>query len=137
MRFFLPAIAIGLTLFYCTPKKGPSHLLIEANEVHNEALGIYSEAHRLFELIKVKAEDNGDNALVARLDSIHDLLHSWEDGIYEVPGFEHDHGDEGHSHEHSHVIPPPMTDQSMLDYQKNARTAIEEIRDALKELDKN
>ena len=117
--------------FACTSKKGPGDLLIEANEVHQEAMAIYHDTHERYEAVKKKADELGDSLVIARLDSIHDLLHNWEEGLYEVPGFEHshEHSHEGHSHDHSHKTAPAMTDQSMLDYQKNAKSAIEEIRE--------
>src|SRR5690606_1422279 len=135
MKLFFSALFLGTcVIFSCSPKKGPSEILIQANDVHNEALGIYSEAHELYETLKRQAETSNNERLIIQLDSIHELLHRGEDGVYEVPGCEHDHGEQGHSHEHSHVVAPRMTDQSMLDYQINARKAIEEIREVLQDL---
>lgn len=134
MKFMLPAVLAASLLFSCSQTNEPSETLKQANEVHNEALAIFSEAHALHHSLKKRAAESTDERLAARLDSIHALLHGWEDGVYEVPGFEHEHGGEGHSHEHSHKHAPSMTDQSMLEYQENAKKAIEEIRDALKEM---
>ncbi len=132
-------LCLGGVFFSCSPKKEASEVLVEANEVHKEAVEIYDEAHELYETVKRNAADKKDSAIVARLDSIHDLLHSWKDGLYEVPGFEHDHDHEGegHDHDHKHTVAPSMTDQSMLDYQKNAKEAIKEIRDTLRSLASN
>lgn len=118
----------------CSAKKEAGQTLTEANQVHNEAIGIYKEAHELYAAVKKNAETALDSTLTVRLDSIHDLLHTWEDGLYEVPGFEHEHEHKegGHDHEHKHKVAPSMTDESMLDYQKNAKAAIEEIRNTLK-----
>ncbi len=129
---FASVCSIG-TFLSCSSGQGPNEVLTEANQVHLEAVEIYNETHELLETLQGEAKAGGDSQAVARLDSIHDLLHSWKDGLYEVPGFEHshDHGEEGHTHEHSHKAAPSMTDQSMLDYQKNARAAIEEIRKSL------
>ncbi len=124
--------AVGAMLS-CSSRQEPGEILTEANKVHLEAVEIYDQTHELLEKKQGEAKAGGDSLVTARLDSIHGLLHSWKDGLYEVPGFEHshDHGGAGHSHEHSHKAAPSMTDQSMLDYQKNARAAIEEIRKSL------
>ncbi len=129
---FVSVCSIGAFLS-CSSGQGPNEILSEANQAHLEAVEIYNETHELLEKLQDDAKAGGDSQAVARLDSIHDLLHTWKDGLYEVPGFEHshDHGEEGHTHDHSHKAAPSMTDQSMLDYQKNARSAIEEIRKAL------
>ncbi len=129
---FASVCSIGV-LLSCSSGQGPSEVLTEANQVHLEAVEIYNETHELLEKMQEEAKAGADSLATARLDSIHELLHNWKDGLYEVPGFEHshDHGEEGHSHEHNHKAAPSMTDQSMLDYQKNARSAIEEIRKSL------
>ena len=118
----------------CSSVQGPNEIQKEANEVHLQSVKIYNETHELLEKQQEMAKAGSDSLAIARLDSIHDLLHSWKEGLYEVPGFEHshDHGEEGHAHDHSHKATPPMTDQSMLDYQKNALTAINEINSSLK-----
>ncbi|ODS76966.1 MAG: hypothetical protein ABS46_18650 [Cytophagaceae bacterium SCN 52-12] len=122
------------TFLACSSGQGKNEVLAEANRVHLEAVEIYDETHELLEKLQEEAKAGEDSQAVARLDSIHDLLHNWKDGLYEVPGFEHthDHGEEGHKHDHDHKAAPSMTDESMLDYQKNARAAIEEIRKSLR-----
>lgn len=120
-------------LLSCSSGQRPNEVLKEANQVHLEAVEIYSETHQLLEKMQEEAKAGADSLVAARLDSIHELLHNWKDGLYEVPGFEdsHNHGEEGHKHDHNHKAAPSMTDQSMLDYQKNARSAIDEIRKSL------
>ena len=122
----LTVLAAVCMLASCSSKKGPSELLEQANVVHLEAVGVYEEAHELFGKLKAEAEAQKDSLSIASLDSIHDVLHHWKDGLYEVPGFEHAH-DHSDGHDHSHKPAPNMTDQSMLDYQKNAKQAIEEV----------
>lgn len=126
----LTVFAAVCTLASCSSNKAPSELLVEANKVHLEAVEIYEQAHDLFGKLKSEAEAQKDSLHLASLDSIHDVLHHWKDGLYEVPGFEHahdHHSDGGDGHDHSHKPAPNMTDQSMLDYQKTAKQAIEEL----------
>lgn len=118
-----------LFLAGCTGQSGPGDLLKQANRVHLEAVALYNETHELYDSLKKQAKADQDSLLLSRLDSLHKLMHSWEDGLYEVPGFEHDHGGhDGDEHKHEHKTAPKMTDQSMLEYQESARAAIEELK---------
>lgn len=128
-KLLLYAILItGLIGGSCSGKKQPGEMLVEANKVHLEAVAIYDEAHTLLDAAKGKAVARNDSALLVRVDSVHQLLHAWKESLYEVPGFEHNHEAGGHNHEHEHKAVPAMTDESMLSYQKNAKTAVEEIK---------
>lgn len=129
MRILITSFFAIVMMSACSGKKGPGELLVQANDVHLQAVKTYDEVHELYGSLKKTALERQDSLAVVRLDSIHEVLHHWKDGLYEVPGFEHDHdhGHEGHSHDHEHKAVPNMTDQSMLDYQLNAKEAIDEI----------
>jgi hypothetical protein len=53
------------------------------------------------------------------------LVELWEESVIEVPGFEHAHE---HTEGHEHKPAPQMTDESMLQYQRSAKEAIQSIR---------
>jgi hypothetical protein len=125
----------SLCLFFfsvaCSSPKGPSDLLIQANEIHLEASKKYDQVHDRYDVLKKDAVERQDSLAIARLDSVHEVLHIWKEGLYEVPGFEHAHSHGDGAHDHNHTVAPSMTDQSMLDYQKNAKEAIDEIMEFL------
>lgn len=116
----------------CTGKSNRKAIADKANAVHLEAIALYDEAHTLHDSLKQEAQVKMDSLLIGKLDSIHDVMHDWEKGLYEVPGYEHSHSDHDHKHEHKSV--PNMTNESMLDYQNNAKEAISEIKEALQHL---
>jgi hypothetical protein len=113
----LPAL-----LFGCGREKKKSETLIMANEAHLDAMQI---AHELEETIDSLRRYRPDAAQQSKLDSIADLITLWEESVVEVPGFAHEHD---HAHGHEHKPAPQMTDESMLEYQLNAKQAIDAIR---------
>lgn len=129
MKIFSTSVAVFLflSIVACSSKKEPGELLVKANEVHLEAVSTYEQTHERFDALKKSAEEQNDSLSLARLDSIHEVLHQWKDGLYEVPGFDHAHDHSDGDHAHEHKVAPQMTDQSMLDYQQNAKAAIDEI----------
>ncbi len=112
---------------------GHNPTLDQAHEVHLEAIGLYDGAHRLYDSLRSDAGAKGNTLLVSRLDSIHEVMHEWAEALYEIPGYAHAHSD-SHDHGHAHKTVPKMTDQSMLDYQQDARRAISEIKRDLEKL---
>ncbi len=119
----------------CSGGSGRNPTLDAANRAHLEAIDLYTQAHHLYDSLKKDARERADTALVSRLDSIHDIMHNWEEGLYEVPGYAHSHhDDDDHGHKHEHKTAPKMTDQSILDYQENARQAILDIKDGLEKI---
>ncbi|MGX5855045.1 hypothetical protein ACWKW6_15440 [Dyadobacter jiangsuensis] len=74
-----------------------------------------------------------DDVARSQLDSLKRLIGVWEENMIEVPGFAHAHD---HAHgAHEHKSAPPMTDESMLDYQRQSREAIVELKEALAKWD--
>lgn len=124
-------IIFALLVVSCNGRSGHNPVLYEANRVHLEAADLYKQAHQLYDSLKKEAKASGDNLLLNRLDSIHNVMHDWEKGLYEVPGYEHKHSHEDHDHKHEHKTAPQMTAESMLEYQNNTRQAISEIKTAL------
>lgn len=112
----------------CTRQDEKSPQLIEANRLHLEA--IETAKHLEAKLEKLAARV-GNGSERSQIDSLKNLIEVWEENQVEVPGFAHAH-DHG---AHSHKAAPPMTDESMLDYQRQSMQAIIELRDAITKLD--
>ncbi|TKT93887.1 hypothetical protein [Dyadobacter frigoris] len=110
-----------------TNYKGPE--LILANEIHLESIRIHENIETEITEKKQKALINKDLVRVQKLDSLSAILELWEDGVVEVPGFGHEHH-QGEHHEHKLAV--QMTDESMLEYQKNSKQAIEELQQEIK-----
>ncbi|GLU50894.1 hypothetical protein Dfri01_03550 [Dyadobacter frigoris] len=110
-----------------TNYKGPE--LILANEIHLESIRIHENIETEITEKKQKAIINKDLVRVQKLDSLSAILELWEDGVVEVPGFGHEH-QQGEHHEHKLAV--QMTDESMLEYQKNSKQAIEELQQEIK-----
>lgn len=109
-------------MFGCNSSDQKSDVLVKANQVHIEAMGIASKLEKSLDSLR---KEKSGTAQVARLDSIAQLIELWEESVMEVPGFDHDHE---HGEGHHHKPAPQMTDESMLEYQLKARKAIESIR---------
>lgn len=115
----------------CGKNMGKSEELIKANKIHLESMHIHENIEENLEEKKQEALESKNSILIHKLDSLGDILELWEEGVVEVPGFEHEHHHEkGEHHEHKAAI--QMTDESMLEYQKNSKQAIEELLEEIK-----
>lgn len=123
-------LAISLTAAACTGEEKKSPQLIEANRLHLEAIKISKELESKLESLSSGA---GSDARKSQIDSLKNLIEMWEENVVEVPGFAHEH-DHGHG-AHEHKSAPPMTDESMLDYQRQSRAAIDELKEAIANID--
>lgn len=123
-------LAIFLTAVACSRQEEKSHELIEANRLHLEAIEISQELESKLESLSSHAKSD---AKKSQIDSLKSLIEMWEENMIEVPGFAHAH-DHGHG-AHEHKSAPPMTDESMLDYQRQSREAIKELKEAIVKLD--
>ncbi|WP_414617642.1 hypothetical protein [Dyadobacter sp. 32] len=94
-------------------------MLIEANQLHLESVSIAGKLEKSLDSLSQQA----NAAEKIRLDSLAHLVELWEESVIEVPGFEHEH-----TGGHEHKPTPQMTDESMLEYQRNAKKAIQSIR---------
>lgn len=120
MKTILYALPLAFT-FSCGGSDQKSQMLIQANELHLESVSIASKLEKSLDSL-------GQHASAAekiRLDSLAHLVELWEESVIEVPGFEHAHE---HTEGHEHKPAPQMTDESMLEYQRNAKEAIQSIR---------
>ncbi|MEO6282398.1 MAG: hypothetical protein ABIO93_03355 [Dyadobacter sp.] len=122
MKTIIFLIPLAL-MFGCGGPNRKSEALIQANQVHMESVTVASKLEKLLDSLR---KENTETAQIARLDSIARQIELWEESVIEVPGFEHAHQ---HGEGHHHKPAPQMTDESMLDYQLNAKKAIESIRD--------
>lgn len=123
-------LAIFLTTFSCNRRGENSPQLIEANRLHLEAIEISKQLEQNLDNLSMRAKDDVEKS---EIDSLKNLIEVWEENLIEVPGFPHDHAHEAHSHEHKTA--PPMTDESMLDYQRQSREAIVELKEVITKLD--
>ena len=125
----LSGVALVLFLAACSSQPNQSEILKQANTAHLEAIAL---AEDLEDQLKSIREKQTDPASIAKADSIASLLHLWKEGVLEVPGFAHEH-EHDHDHgDHKHKPAPQMTDESMLEYQMNAKKAVEDLGKSLR-----
>jgi hypothetical protein len=117
----------------CTKQEAKNEKMILANTIHLESMAIKEKLDSGLAERKLDASARHDSSLIEKLDSISRLAELWEEAIVEVPGFEHAHHHETAGH-HEHKAAPQMTDESMLDYQKNAKLAIEELETGVRSM---
>lgn len=122
-------LTISLTAASCAQEE-KSPKLIEANRLHLEAIEISKELEPKLESLSSHAKGGAEKS---QIDSLKALIEMWEENMIEVPGFAHAHAHGTHTHEHKSA--PPMTDESMLDYQRQSREAIIELQGATAKLD--
>jgi hypothetical protein len=124
-------LAICLTAAACSRQEKKNPQLIEANRLHLEAIEISKELESRLESLSLRPEGG---AKKSQIDSLKNLIELWEKNVIEVPGFPHAHS-HGGAHAHEHKSAPPMTDESMLDYQRQSREAIVELKEVIAKLD--
>jgi hypothetical protein len=122
-------LTILLAAAACARQEEKSPQLIEANRLHLEAVEISKELESKLDSLSSHAESGVKKS---QIDSLKSLIEMWEENMIEVPGFAHAH-DHGHG-AHEHKSAPPMTDESMLDYQRQSREAIIELKEAITKL---
>ena len=124
------ALILVLGASSCSRQNEKSPELIEANRLHLEAMKISVQLEQKLDSLSALAKDDVAKSL---LDSLKRLIGVWEENMIEVPGFAHAHD---HAHgAHEHKSAPPMTDESILDYQRQSREAIVELKEALAKWD--
>jgi hypothetical protein len=123
-------LTILLAAAACARQEEKSPQLIEANRLHLEAVEISKELESKLDSLSPHAESGVKKS---QIDSLKSLIEMWEENMIEVPGFAHAH-DHGHG-AHEHKSAPPMTDESMLDYQRQSREAIIELKEAITKLE--
>ncbi|SEI87247.1 hypothetical protein SAMN05216327_104330 [Dyadobacter sp. SG02] len=96
--------------------------------MHLEAIEISKNLEVQLESLPSRAEDDIEKS---KIDSLKNLIEIWKENVIEVPGFAHEHAHGAHSHKAA----PPMTDESMLDYQRQSREAIIELKSAISKID--
>ena len=115
-----------LTTLSCSPGHEKSPELIEANRLHLEAMKISEDLEQKLDSLLPLAKDDVEKS---RIDSLKNLIEVWEENVIEVPGFAHAHDHEHGAHSHKPAL--PMTDESMLNYQRQSKEAILEIQQAI------
>lgn len=119
------AILLIFIIHACKKTNDKSPELIQANELHLKSIRIHENIETELIEKKLKAINDKDVTRIKKLDSLSFILELWEEGIEEVPGFEHEHH-HGEHHEHKETV--QMTDESMLENQKKSKEAIEELQ---------
>ena len=121
-------LSIFTMLESCSGNSEKSELMIKANQLHLESVEIHENLEKKLSLMLAKEKDP---SRLKTVDSLRNLIELWETSLVEVPGFEHSHE---HGAHHEHKPAPAMTDESMLEYQKKGKEAIQEIQTALNNL---
>jgi len=119
----------------CTDRNSTNEVLAEANKVHLESVAMHDQVEKEINKKKKIAIERNSAAHLVKLDSLHKLVDLWEEGTVEVPGFEHEHHHESGKEHHQHKNAPQMTDESMLEYQRNTKEAIQELQKYLNDLE--
>jgi hypothetical protein len=114
-------------LMACSHKKNDT-VLAEAASVHEEAMQIF---HDLEDLLKTLEQNDAIPA--EALETIKSDLHEWEEGLVEVPGYEHNHDYADHRHHHHHKT-PELSSEEMLQLQKEFRNSITTLLEQVKTL---
>ena len=133
-KYVVTGACCFILLNSCSNEKTKSEALIEANKVHLESVAILESVEKELDEKKKLAKTNNNQTIKLKLDSLYKLVELWEEGVLEVPGFEHEHHHGDGEHHHGHKPVPQMTDESMLEYQHNAKAAIKELQKDLTEL---
>ncbi len=109
--------------------------LEEAAEIHNEASAIGQEVQarlsRLDSLVKAGAVVSESRK--KEISALTSDLRQWEDNLFEVPGYEHKHKEDGHHHHHEKS--PDLPADKVLDIQKEIHRTIVSLRGRLVELE--
>lgn len=127
---------IMVALWACGGKPTDNQTLVEANRIHLESISIQEKIEPKIEQLDSLKSTLKDSTKIAKIENIKQMFEEWEESLIEVPGFEHEHHKHD-GHEHHHKPAPEMTDESMLDYQKNTKKAIEELKSQVDELFNN
>jgi hypothetical protein len=118
-------LLLSVLAFSCSksPKDNPK--LVEANKIHLEAVEIQELVEKKIKTLDSLNAISKDAVLKDKIENSKKLFEEWKASMIEIEGFEHHHDHEGHHHDHKPA--PEMTDDSMIDYQKNTKKAIEEL----------
>jgi hypothetical protein len=122
--FFVSILGVVMA---CSGKPQPSDLLIKANEIHVASMKLQEEIENDLDSLKKLPE------LKLKADSLAEVLENWEVALIEIEGFEHEHK-HGEHHHHKHSPAPDMSDEQMLEYQQNTKSAIIELRESVLKL---
>ena len=120
-------IVVLISGFGCNSKSNDSisDALVEANQVHQNALDLREEIMDFEKQLKESAVDYA---------GVKENLKIWDKDIIEVPGFEHSHDDAHQRRYHVHNPMKPMSDSEHLEYQKMMYTEIQMIHEQLQRL---
>lgn len=127
MKSKIYCVGILGVIIACSGKQEPSELLKKANEIHVASVKLQEEIENDLDSLKKLPE------LKLQADSLAEVLENWEASLIEIEGFEHEHK-HGEHHHHKHSPAPNMTDEQMLEYQQNTKSAIIELRESILKL---
>jgi len=126
MKTFSLLTIVVLCLFSasCSDKKQESQTLILANNLHLEAIETQESLEQKLLHIRNYALKTHNRLLIHEADSLKEQVELWKESVMEVPGFDHEHK---HGEHHDHKPAIKMTDISMLQYQQEAKNAIDSL----------
>lgn len=116
-------IIVLVGIFACSKSPQDNSTLVEANKIHLEAIKIQEEIEDKITTLDSLKNTINNPATILKIDSSKKLFEEWKESVLEVEGFEH----EEHEHHHHHKETPKMSDELMLDYQRNTQKAIIEL----------
>lgn len=101
----------------------PKAELTEANKIHLENAAIFEDLeNKLDSLQKIRTNETQNRDL----QNLKQELEELEENMVEVPGFDHEHHHEGHTH--SHAAPINYTDDQILAIQKEVKSELLKIK---------
>lgn len=113
--FYLFVVPLGCS--------SPKVELTEANKIHLENTAIFEVLeNKLDSLQKIRTNETQNKDL----QNLKHELEELEENMVEVPGFEHEHHQEGHNH--SHEAPINYTDDQILAIQKEIKSELLKIK---------
>lgn len=125
-------IIILVVFFACTKSPQDNPTLVEANKIHLEAIKIKEDIEGKIKVLDSLKNTINNPAIISKIDSSKKLLESWEESVIEIEGFVHEGHEEHHHHHHKEAS--KMSDELMLEYQKNTKKAIIELNIEIEKL---
>lgn len=125
------SILVSVILGACTSGHN-EELHQQSIEMHEAALRIGKQANDKIKQFASEVEALADSSLLDSLASLKQGYQDWDESLVEVPGHEHDHHDhEGHDHGdhegHDHSPAPDLTQEMVLEIQKELKLKAEKL----------
>jgi len=123
------SILLSFTVFTIACSSGkPSPEIVSAQELYEEVLLLETETHSIFDsLEQVMARDSTLAVYSDELTALKAEFDEWEETVVDMG----EGGHEDHHHPHAHQPRPELTDQQLLDVQRESRAQLLSISERL------